>query len=815
MADHPAADAAADASAGCAPADAVRARLAHAALGVAPRASDAHVGRLTLYPHQRHAVARLRYALRHYGTALLADDVGLGKTAVALALLRDTPDAIVVAPAALRPHWTAALRAADLSRRLLTTESLGRDAAPNRPRTPQPNAAPIASPVPLIVVDEAHQFRNVATRRWQQLAALAADARVLLLSATPVHNRPSDLAALFRLTLGDHAGTLDAATLARLVVRRSTIDVDARARDGATQPPAAGDIPANGRPAVAPTVWLELDEAPAVLDALRTLPPAIAPRDGSATPDLDRYTLVRLWTSSDAALRAAIQRRRARALTIADALQGCLVPTRADLRLLTRGLATDPTSQQLSLLASPDASRSASDTERLAPGRPDTTMQAIAAYVAALQRARDALRHTEGDARRVAALRAIRARHPDARIVAFSWSADTVRAHYRALAPAGRVAMLTAAGGRIASGPLSRAETLARFAPLGQSRAQPAAIERITLLLTTDVLSEGLDLRDASVIVHLDLPWTPARLAQRTGRAVRPGAPTPLVHVYAFQPPPEAAADLRLVAHARAKRRAAEQTVGTSPLEDALTRGDRRGTSAAGRATAHLERDRLLERWSATCPSRDPDAARRSARPDRATAAVRCGTTGYLAVISLPSALGARRVPTLVAALGRQRPTSAPAVVRRALASLARARVTVDPPPALVHAARRDLRRWTRRRAARAALVGAPSVVRDGGRVTTAHAHTALLARTAQALRAAAPADRASHAAAAMRIRDALAQPMSGLHAAAIRDAVPSDASDTDWLVAAGHVAIRAVRPGQSLDASTRPALRVLVLLTE
>ena len=43
----------------------------------------------------------------------------------------------------------------------------------------------------------------------------------------------------------------------------------------------------------------------------------------------------------------------------------------------------------------------------------------------------------------------------------------------------------------------------------------------MTLLLTTDLASEGVNLQDASVVVHLDLPWTAARLEQRVGRVAR------------------------------------------------------------------------------------------------------------------------------------------------------------------------------------------------------------------------------------------------------------------------------------------------------
>ncbi|GJG87368.1 hypothetical protein tb265_25490 [Gemmatimonadetes bacterium T265] len=771
------------------PAAAARALLAREALGLDPRPSDVRVGALELRPHQRHAAARLRYALRHYRVALLADDVGLGKTAVALALLRDRPDALVVAPAALRPHWTAALRDAGLVRRVVTMEALGRDSPP---------AATAAAPR-LIVADEAHHFRNRRTVRWRHLAALAADARLLLLSATPVHNRPDDLTALFALTLGARADALDAATLARLVVRRAATDIASASTRTSTAPP----LP--GRPTVAPTVWLDLDDAPDLLDALHALPSAVAPSDGAAVPDLDRYTLLRLWTSSDAAFRAGLRRRLARALAVGDALDAGRPPSRADLRALTRGVAADPTTVQLSLLtpASPAAKP-----------RPATRAE-LDAYVASLRHLLVRTCDTFGDARRAAHVRAIRARHSGERVVAFSHSTDTVRALYRALAPDGRVAMLTAAGGRIASGPLPRADVLARFAPLGQHRRAPADVERIDLLLTTDVLSEGLDLRDASVVVHLDLPWTPARLAQRTGRAVRPGAPAPVVAVYAFRPPPTAARALRLAAHARAKRRAAGLTVGVGALEDGAALGATPvdvPTSAArpSPAVAQLARDRRLERWSDAC-NREPPALGNGTAAR--TLAVRCGTTGYLAVIARPTCLGALRVPTLVAAIGHRAPTANPAVVRRALAYLAQARVTLPPCPAHVGVARRSLARWARRQLARDAVALARPVVRDvDGRDGRHDARAAFLTRTARALHAAAPSEHAPLAVAAGRLRDALTQPMSAQREAAIRDADPGAATDAEWLLAASRAAT-GFSSGHQADA--RPALRALVLLVE
>ena len=46
--------------------------------------------------------------------------------------------------------------------------------------------------------------------------------------------------------------------------------------------------------------------------------------------------------------------------------------------------------------------------------------------------------------------------------------------------------------------------------------------EEIRVLVSTDVLSEGLNLQDASRMINYDIHWNPVRLMQRIGRVDRP-----------------------------------------------------------------------------------------------------------------------------------------------------------------------------------------------------------------------------------------------------------------------------------------------------
>jgi superfamily II DNA or RNA helicase len=70
-----------------------------------------------------------------------------------------------------------------------------------------------------------------------------------------------------------------------------------------------------------------------------------------------------------------------------------------------------------------------------------------------------------------------------------------------------------------------RREIIRRFAPYynGSSSAALSAegLEEIRILISTDVLSEGLNLQDATRLINYDLHWNPVRLMQRIGRVDR------------------------------------------------------------------------------------------------------------------------------------------------------------------------------------------------------------------------------------------------------------------------------------------------------
>jgi hypothetical protein len=454
----------------------------------------------------------------------------MGKTFVATAIARRYGRRLVVGPAALSQMWTHALRATGIEADFISFEKLSRIRSKE------------GVEYDLLIIDEAHHARNHATRRYGRLKELSRRAKLLLLTATPIHNRRNDLSALLSLFLGSRANALTQTELARCVVRRDHEHLKSTALI----------------PSVLPTVTLQISDDPRIVRELMMLPDPIPVRDGGLGRSLIARGLVHQWASSEAALSEALRRRIARAYALISSLEAGTYPTETELRTWI----FDDGAIQLGfpeLLSAP--------TDDAA-----TLLEAVRMHSNALERFRASHSAPSSlDIERANMIASLRAAHPRAKIVAFAQYTETVSMLFRRLARLGGVAMLTADGARVAGGRLSRSEALSRFAPRALNAPPPAAAEQIDLLLSTDLLSEGVNLQDAEVVVHLDIPWTAARLEQRVGRVARMGSVHSEVSVYLIRPPASAAALLENEMLVQRKWDIARHAVGsasTAPFPD-------------------------------------------------------------------------------------------------------------------------------------------------------------------------------------------------------------------------------------------------------
>ncbi|MEG1310889.1 MAG: helicase-related protein [Romboutsia sp.] len=82
------------------------------------------------------------------------------------------------------------------------------------------------------------------------------------------------------------------------------------------------------------------------------------------------------------------------------------------------------------------------------------------------------------------------------------------------------------------------------------------------ILVTTDVLAEGISLHRANVIVNYDLPWNPTRIMQRVGRINRVGTKFDDIYVFNFFPSAQVGEHMSLEENITSKIQAFHDTLG-------------------------------------------------------------------------------------------------------------------------------------------------------------------------------------------------------------------------------------------------------------
>ena len=144
--------------------------------------------------YQEEAVLSGRKVLEEYGGVFLSDVVGLGKTYMS-ALLAQQLDgrSLVIAPPALLDEnnpgsWSNVFR--DFAIRGYKCESIGKlDDLLKRDISRYTN----------VFIDESHRFRTESTQSYEKLAQICRGKRVILVSATPLNNTPRDILSQLKL----------------------------------------------------------------------------------------------------------------------------------------------------------------------------------------------------------------------------------------------------------------------------------------------------------------------------------------------------------------------------------------------------------------------------------------------------------------------------------------------------------------------------------------------------------------------------------------------------------------------------------------
>ena len=554
---------------------------------------------LPLTSFQMHGVARALRLIRDTGGAIVADEVGLGKTFIAGEILQVYRErrqrALLICPAALRDStWKKFLARFELFVECLSFEELAMDAQLQDPlgqATEREKLQRSLDEYQLVVVDEAHNYRNpdAPTRAGALRRLLFGQRRdVLLLTATPVNNSLWDLYHLVRFFVRQDAHFADKGILSirgrfdqamhedptslspdilfpiidATTVKRTRQFIKKHYENDHIPGPDGRPVPIVFPKPVAKSVRYDLEALlPGFFDLVES---ALDPDSDDAIEfarympnaylldDVDqeeaarergivgllRSGLLKRFESSGFAFGNTVSKMAREHQTFLDALdEGYVVTT----QFMKEMSADDEAVFQDVLGGSEhkdDASLYDSEGLRAAVERDLDQLRGLANDAASIVRDEDPKLHALAEEICEIAAQAKREavdredERQKRKLLVFSFFEDTVEwilgflcdeqlAHPGLSGYRDRIAAVSGSGNL---SEVDRQKAVQGFAPVSMEAPAGNDADMYDLLITTDVLAEGVNLQQCRHIINFDMPWNPMRLVQRHGRIDRIGS---------------------------------------------------------------------------------------------------------------------------------------------------------------------------------------------------------------------------------------------------------------------------------------------------
>lgn len=597
-------------------------------------------GAINLANFQQDGVRRAQRFLDEHGGVIVADEVGLGKTYIAGKLLEETVNenrqrALVIAPAYLRDgmwqakeaEWGVQFETLSYSE-LRDAKQLGGD----RPRLELDKEK-----YQLVVIDEAHAFRNPGTQQAEALRTLLRGdppKDVVMLTATPVNNSLWDLYyQLYYFIKNDAAFASEGIpslrerfkqaqsedpsdlspdmlfdVLDETTVRRTRRFIKEHYENAVLPDGEGGEVRITFPEPNPRRVDYDFDETFGD-DFFRDVAEGLAAGDHEeAELELARYRpsyyLEGEESSSELSLvgllrTGLLKRFESSSRAFANTLERMIGQNKAALELLESGVFPKPDAIEEWVEADNDeafeeafeeaeddivdAETADANTELLESHlrsdleilrrwhrradaitrEDDEKLRALKETL--LQIRDDALEDAESDPN----LDTEDAFQQNRKVLIFSYYADTVdwildyleevvEENDELSCYEGRIAGVTGDGSVRG---ISREEAVHGFAP-DSADAPPGTDDKFDILVTTDVLGQGVNLQQARNVINYDLPWNPMRVVQRNGRIDRVNSPHPEIYPYSFFPEDRIDKLLQLEHRVRQKLTQAARSIG-------------------------------------------------------------------------------------------------------------------------------------------------------------------------------------------------------------------------------------------------------------
>lgn len=164
--------------------------------------SDITGGVFTDLQYQLDAVKMALKAIENHSGVIIADVVGLGKSIIGSTVAKNLGlRTIIVCPPHLKQQWEEYKDEFKFTASVFSSGKIS-DALDHYRHIAQPNEKF------LIVVDEAHKYKNEFIQDYSILHDLCMDNKVMLLTATPFNNRPEDIFSMLKLFQVPNKSTL-------------------------------------------------------------------------------------------------------------------------------------------------------------------------------------------------------------------------------------------------------------------------------------------------------------------------------------------------------------------------------------------------------------------------------------------------------------------------------------------------------------------------------------------------------------------------------------------------------------------------------
>lgn len=542
--------------------------------------------------YQRQAVINAKKILLKYGGVFLSDVVGLGKTYMAAMLAKelDGRNLVIAPPALLRSgpgSWERVLEGFHVVARC---ESLGKlDAI-------------LANGVEMyknVFIDEAHRFRNDQTPSYSDLMQICRGKKVILVTATPYNNKPNDVLSLLKLFQLPHQSTVpNVRNLAAFFKRQEKeIRKHDRHRDPGLYLDAVKRSSKNTREQILRHLMvrrtrkdIENNFDQDTVKGRLKFPKVNAPErlyyhlGGNENRVFDntlecigksltyaRYKIL-LYSKDETLLNQQVQqgpenlgvlmkilllkRLESSFEAFKQSINRFLDIYERVIKAYQAGhvyISKDYSAKLYELIAAEDIAKIE---ELISAGKADKYLaqnfrpgliRDLKHDYQILSQIKTWWQDIQGDPKLTQLVKELEGRPTlqENRIIIFTEFRETAAYLYREIQQRkiGRPLLFT-----------GDSSDSARDLVLGNFDATATqAADEYNILISTDVLSEGVNLHRANVVINYDLPWNPTRMMQRVGRINRLDAPTDQIHTFNFFPTPQSEEHLGLEALAKGK----------------------------------------------------------------------------------------------------------------------------------------------------------------------------------------------------------------------------------------------------------------------